>query len=116
MLEASRRISGLGFVGIIVAMAVYIFVSPHFPGAFQTRPVSPERVIVYLGLDINGIISSILQVAVLIVIPFTILGQVLARTGGADFFSDIAMSVLESHAHVESVGMAPWRARTWAGY
>jgi TRAP transporter 4TM/12TM fusion protein len=39
-------------------------------------------------------ISSILQVAVLIVIPFTILGQVLARTGGAEFFSDIAMSAM----------------------
>jgi TRAP transporter 4TM/12TM fusion protein len=94
VLEASRRISGLGFVGIIVAMAVYIFISPHFPGAFQTRPVAPERLIVYLGLDINGIISSILQVAVLIVIPFTILGQVLARTGGAEFFSDIAMAAM----------------------
>ncbi len=94
VLEASRRISGLGFVGIIVAMAVYIFVSPHFSGAFQTRPVSPERLLVYLGLDTNGIISTILQVAVLVVIPFTILGQVLARTGGADFFADIAMSAM----------------------
>jgi TRAP transporter 4TM/12TM fusion protein len=94
VLEASRRISGLGFVGIIVAMALYIFLSPHFSGAFQTRPVSPERLLVYLGLDTNGIISSILQVAVLIVIPFTILGQVLARTGGADFFSDVAMSAM----------------------
>jgi TRAP transporter 4TM/12TM fusion protein len=31
---------------------------------------------------------------VLIVIPFTILGQVLARTGGADFFADISMSAM----------------------
>ena len=30
----------------------------------------------------------------LIVIPFTIMGQVLARTGGADFFSDIAMAAM----------------------
>jgi TRAP transporter 4TM/12TM fusion protein len=94
VLEASRRISGLGFVGIILAMAVYIFISPHFSGTFQTRPVSPERLLVYLGLDINGIVSAILQVAVIVVIPFTILGQVLARTGGADFFSDIAMSAM----------------------
>jgi TRAP transporter 4TM/12TM fusion protein len=94
VLEASRRISGLGFVGIILAMAVYIFLSPHFSGAFQTRPVSPERLLVYLGLDTNGIVSTILQVAVVVVIPFTILGQVLARTGGADFFSDIAMSAM----------------------
>jgi TRAP transporter 4TM/12TM fusion protein len=94
VLEASRRISGLGFVGIILGMAIYIFMSPHFSGTFQTRPVSPDRLLAYLGLDTNGIVSSILQVAVLVVIPFTILGQVLARTGGADFFSDIAMSAM----------------------
>lgn len=94
ILEASRRTSGWGFVGMILAMAVYVYISPHLPGEFQTRYVSPERMTVYLGLDINGAIGSILQVAVLIVIPFTILGQVLARTGGADFFADISMAAM----------------------
>ena len=94
VLEASRRTSGLGFVSIILAMAVYIFISPHLSGDFQTRPVSIERLVVYVGLDVNGMIGSILHVAVLVVIPFTILGQVLARTGGADFFSDVAMSAM----------------------
>jgi TRAP transporter 4TM/12TM fusion protein len=56
--------------------------------------VSPERLVVYVGLDTNSIIGSILAVAVLIVIPFTIMGQVLARTGGAAFFSDLAMSAM----------------------
>jgi TRAP transporter 4TM/12TM fusion protein len=94
VLEASRRTSGWGFVSIILAMAVYIYISPHLPGDFQTRWVSPERLVAYLGLDVNSMIGSILQVAVLVVIPFTILGQVLARTGGADFFSDIAMAAM----------------------
>ncbi len=94
VLDASRRTSGWGFVGIILAMAFYIYISPYFPGDFQTRAVSPERLVVYLGLDINGIIGSILSVAVLVVIPFTILGQVLARTGGADFFADLSMSAM----------------------
>jgi TRAP transporter 4TM/12TM fusion protein len=94
VLEGSRRVSGFGFVGIILSMAVYIYISPFFSGDFQTRWVSPERLVTYLGLDTNGIISAILQVAVLVVIPFTILGQVLARTGGANFFSDIAMSAM----------------------
>ena len=35
-----------------------------------------------------------LGVAVLIVVPFTLMGQVLARTGGADFFADLAMSAM----------------------
>src|SRR5262245_36706191 len=94
VLEASRRTSGWGFVAIILAMAVYIYISPFLPGDFQTRWVSPERLVAYLGLDVNSMIGSILQVAVLVVIPFTILGQVLARTGGADFFSDIAMAAM----------------------
>jgi TRAP transporter 4TM/12TM fusion protein len=92
VLEASRRVNGLGFVMIIVAMAVYIFISPHLPGDFATRPVSMTRLVVYLGLDINSMIGPLLQVVTLVVIPFTILGQVLGRTGGADFFADLAMS------------------------
>jgi TRAP transporter 4TM/12TM fusion protein len=94
VLEGSRRTSGWGFVSIILAMAVYIYISPNLPGDFQTRWVSPERLVAYLGLDVNSMIGAILGVAVLIVIPFTILGQVLARTGGADFFSDIAMAAM----------------------
>src|SRR5262249_59429876 len=36
----------------------------------------------------------ILQVAVIVVIPFTIVGEVRARTGGAEFFSGLAMSAM----------------------
>ena len=94
VLEGSRRTSGFGFVAIILAMAVYVYISPNFSGDFQTRWVSPERMVAYLGLDTNSMIGAILAVAVLIVIPFTIMGQVLARTGGADFFSDVAMAAM----------------------
>jgi TRAP transporter 4TM/12TM fusion protein len=94
VLDASRRISGWGFVAIILAIAVYVYISPFLPGDFQTRWVTPERMVAYVGLDVNGMIGSILQVAVIVVIPYTILGQVLARTGGADFFSDLAMSAM----------------------
>ncbi len=110
VLEGSRRTSGWGFVGIILAMAVYIYISPHLPGDFQTRYVSPERLTIYLGLDLNATIGPILQVSVLIVIPFTILGQVLAKTGGADFFSDLAMSAMARYrggaAKIAVVGSA----------
>ena len=62
------------------------------PSDFATRAVSPERLLVYLGLDTNGVIGPILAVAVLIVVPFTLMGQVLGRTGGAHYFADLAMS------------------------
>jgi TRAP transporter 4TM/12TM fusion protein len=94
VLEATRRLAGPTLVIIVLAMIAYVFIGPHMPGEFQTRPVRPERLIVYLGLDINALISSLLGVAIIIVVPFTIMGQVLSRTGGSDFFADLAMSAM----------------------
>ena len=92
VLEATRRTSGAVLVVIILVLGAYVFIGPHLPADFQTRPVSPERLVVYLGLDTNGMIGAILAVAVLIVVPFTLMGQVLGRTGGAVYFADLAMA------------------------
>jgi TRAP transporter 4TM/12TM fusion protein len=92
VLEATRRSAGGVLVIIILVISAYVFIGPHMPSDFATRSVSPQRLIVYLGLDTNGIIGQILGVAVLIVVPFTLMGQVLGRTGGAAYFADLAMS------------------------
>jgi TRAP transporter 4TM/12TM fusion protein len=92
VLEATRRTAGATLVAIIIVLIVYVFVGPHLPGDFATRPVTPERLLVYFGLDVNGMIGPLLGVAILIVVPFTLMGQVLGRTGGAAYFADIAMS------------------------
>ena len=94
VLEATRRTSGGVLVGLILILSIYVFIGPHMPGDFATRPVSPGRLITYLGLDTNGMIGIILHVAVLIVVPFTLMGQVLGRTGGANYFADLAMSAM----------------------
>lgn len=94
VLEATRRTSGGVLVAIILILSVYVFIGPHMPGDFATRPVSPARLITYLGLDTNGMIGIILSVALLIVVPFTLMGQVLGRTGGANYFADLAMSAM----------------------
>ncbi|MEP7030775.1 MAG: TRAP transporter fused permease subunit [Pseudolabrys sp.] len=97
VLEATRRTAGGVLVAIILAISAYVFIGPHMPGDFATRAVSPERLLVYLGLDTNGMIGNILAVAVLIVVPFTLMGQVLGRTGGAAYFADLAMSAMGNY-------------------
>jgi TRAP transporter 4TM/12TM fusion protein len=92
LLEATRRTAGGVLVAIILVISAYVFIGPHMPSDFATRAVAPERLLVYLGLDTNGVIGTILSVAVLIVVPFTLMGQVLGRTGGAHYFADLAMS------------------------
>jgi TRAP transporter 4TM/12TM fusion protein len=94
VLVATQRTAGATLVGIILVLCVYVFVGPYLPADFKTLEVSPERLLVYLGLDVNGMIGAILGVAVIIVVPFTLMGQVLARTGGAAYFSDLAMSAM----------------------
>jgi TRAP transporter 4TM/12TM fusion protein len=94
VVEATRRSAGGVLVIIILAISAYVFIGPHMPGDFATRPVSLARLIVYLGLDTNGMIGIILHVALLIVVPFTLMGQVLGRTGGAVYFADLAMSAM----------------------
>ena len=94
VMEATRRSSGAVLVAIILIISAYVFIGPHMPGDFATRPVSPARLITYLGLDTTGIIGIILSVALLIVVPFTLMGQVLGRTGGAAYFADLAMSAM----------------------
>ena len=94
VLEATRRGAGGILVAIVLVISGYVFIGPHMPGAFATTTVSLPRLIVYLGLDTNGMIGVILQVALLIVVPFTLMGQVLGRTGGANYFADLAMSAM----------------------
>jgi TRAP transporter 4TM/12TM fusion protein len=84
----------IALVGIVLVLCAYVFIGPHMPADFQTRPVSLSRLVVYLGLDVNGMIGAILSVAVVIVVPFTLMGQVLGRTGGATYFADLALSAM----------------------
>jgi len=94
VLIATWRSAGATLVWIILALTAWVFIGPHLPADFRTLSVSPQRLLVYLGLDVNGMIGAILAVAIIIVVPFTLMGQVLARTGGSAYFADLAMSAM----------------------
>ncbi len=94
VLIATARTAGAVLVGIILFLTAWVFIGPHLPADFRTLSVSPQRLLVYLGLDVNGMIGAILAVAIIIVVPFTLMGQVLSRTGGSAYFADLAMSAM----------------------
>src|SRR5256714_5395415 len=91
---ATARSAGATLVGIILVLTAWVFIGPHLPADSRTLPVSPERLLVYLGLDVHGMIGAILAVAIITVVPFTLMGRVLARTGGSAYFADLAMSAM----------------------
>ncbi len=90
VLEGTRRMAGFSLVGFTLAGVVYAMLGHHLPGVFQSRPVDFTRLLVYLGLDTNALLGASLQIAVIVVAPFILFGQLLARCGGSGFFTDLA--------------------------
>ncbi len=92
VLEAVRRCCGLALFLILLAFIVYALLGRALPGMLAARPVQWERLIVYLAMDTNALIGTPLLVAAEVVIPFILMGQILNRGGGAEFYNDIALA------------------------
>jgi len=48
------------------------------------------RLLVYLGLDTNALLGGPVNIGITVVIPFILMGQILSRCGGSEFFTDLA--------------------------
>jgi len=92
VLEGTRRMAGFSLVGFTIAGVLYALWGHTLPGVFQARPVEFTRLLVYLGLDTNALLGTSLAIAIVVVIPFILMGQVLGRCGGGEFFTDLAMA------------------------
>jgi TRAP transporter 4TM/12TM fusion protein len=90
VLEGTRRTTGMTLVAITLAGAAYAMLGHHLPGVFQSRPVEFTRLLVYLGMDTNALLGAPVNIGISVVIPFILMGQVLARCGGSEFFTDLA--------------------------
>jgi len=93
-IEATRRTAGNALTIVILALCVYALLGYLLPGEFASRPVSLTRLAVYLGVDSNALLGAPLQVAAIVIVPFVLMGQILTRAGGGDFFTDISMAMM----------------------
>jgi len=94
VLETTRRSTGMSLIWYTAAGLAYALWGHHLPGAFAAQPVSFTRLANYLAFDTNALLGSSLQVAVVVVVPFILLGQILARCGGSEFFTDVSMALM----------------------
>ncbi len=90
VLEGTRRMAGLSLVMFTLGGVIYAMLGHYLPGVFQARPVEFTRLLVYLNLDTNALLGSSLQIAIVVIVPFIVLGNVLGRCGGSEFFTDLA--------------------------
>jgi TRAP transporter 4TM/12TM fusion protein len=92
--EATRRTIGWSLVIILLALAGYVLIGHLVPGQLQTRKVELGQLLGYLNLDNNGLLGLVLQITVIVIIPFVLMGQLLMRSGGSNFFNDAAIALM----------------------
>jgi TRAP transporter 4TM/12TM fusion protein len=94
VVEGLRRASGWALVIVVLVFFAYALAGHKVGGALQTREVNLNELLVYLGLDSSGLFGLVLLIGVTVVIPFVFFGQLLASSGGANFFNDISIGLM----------------------
>ncbi len=80
-------------VGWTIMIVVCLFIAAALVGTWIGLPtVAPSRLALYLLLDPNGLLGLPVRVALEIVIPFIFFGELLRRTGGGEFMTELALS------------------------
>jgi TRAP transporter 4TM/12TM fusion protein len=89
-LEITRRVMGnvLPILGAI--FVAQLFMGPYLPGIFAHRGMSLFRIVEFLFSNTEGIFGSIADVFATFIMPFLIFGSFLQKSGGGDFFMDLA--------------------------
>jgi len=94
VLEGCRRLVGWILTALVLAFVLYGRFGNLFPGLFQSRGASWERLTMYLYLDTNGMLGLPLVVAATVVLAFVLFGNVLFLSGGATVLTDFAMAAM----------------------
>ncbi len=93
-LEALRRTVGWTLLWVVVIFVAYALFGDAVPGRLAGRAQDWDKVASYLSLDVNGVLGIPLQIASTVVIAFVLFGTMLNRVGGAQFFTDAALTVM----------------------
>lgn len=92
--EGLRRVAGR-FLTIILSIFIFYGLVGHLvPGSLQGRQVDPRELLLYLSLDSDGVFGSVFGVACTVVVAFLFFGALLARSGGSEFFTNIAIACM----------------------
>ncbi|WP_112323715.1 TRAP transporter permease [Oceanibium sediminis] len=94
VLEALRRTAGWMLTGVAIFFIGFGLFGHFVPGSLQGRKVDLDRMTIFLGLDSNAMLGLPLQVVSSVVVPFLLFGTLLGLSGGAGFFTDLAMALM----------------------
>jgi len=94
LLEGARRTAGLPIVIMAVAFLVIGLTAYLMPGDLEGRNVSTESLVYYLTWNPTAILGTPLMVVVTTVVAFILFGQALTKSGGSEFFTELAIALM----------------------
>ncbi len=94
ILEATRRHCGLVLALLAVAFIGYGFFGWLAPGIFRSFYEAPEKYLLYLYVDTNGIPGLVLNVGATQILGFIVFGATLNAVGGSRILTDLAMAMM----------------------
>ncbi|MBT5049381.1 MAG: TRAP transporter fused permease subunit [Rhodospirillaceae bacterium] len=94
MLESLRRTAGPSLVVIVLAFLAYGLFGHLVPGRLEGKSKEFFDLAAYLAYDTAALFGLSMRVVCLVVILFIFLGQMLLRTGGSEWFTDLAAALM----------------------
>lgn len=94
LVEGLRRTTGWGLTGVTLGILALALLGRFLPGTMQGRAVDPATMGYFLVWDASAIFGQAMNIVVSLVLAFVVFGNVLFRSGGGAFFTDLAMSVM----------------------
>ncbi len=91
MIEGLRRTVGMVLTLLVVFFIVMALFGHTIPGTLAGRKVEWQTLLYYLAWDPTGVLGFPMKVVTTIVVAFVFFGQVLLKSGGSQFFTEISM-------------------------
>ncbi len=92
VLEALRRATGYTLLAVVFGFFVFGLAGHLVPGKMKSLEVGWNELLTDLGLDAGAAFGTPLQIGAEVVVVFIFFGQLLLRTGGGEFFTNLAMA------------------------
>ena len=94
VIVALYRSAGWPLVAILMAFLLYGLYGNLVPGSLQGRAQPIDRLLAYVAVDPNAIFGLPLTIIVTVVLLFILIGQLLLRAGGSEWFTDLAIALM----------------------
>jgi TRAP transporter 4TM/12TM fusion protein len=94
VMEGLRRATGWSLFAVVIVFMAYAFVGDLVPGTLKALTVGFNELMIYLAFDPTSVFGTPLIIGAQVVVVFVFLGQLLLKTGGGEFFTDLALATM----------------------